>query len=303
MQNWNSGGCIVNLRDLEAFKIVVECGSFSKASEELYIAQPSLSKTIQKLEKMLGYTLLDRTNRILRLTDEGKLLYEKSLVILQEMKDLELELSESHSHIKGHLKIGLPQIIGTFFFPKVAKQFKSNFPDVTMEIVEDGGLEVTKLVEKGEVDVAFVVLPTKSNELEERLIYEGNFVACLPENHRLKENKELTLDQLKHEEWILFDTTFALRQIVLDSCRKVGFVPNIAYSTAQWDLLMSLVYEGLGVAIVPSPLVKMFGQNLNTKEISCQYIPWRIGVIVKKDRYKTNALQAFLYTVNDVYKG
>ncbi|CAM5216625.1 DNA-binding transcriptional LysR family regulator OS=Ureibacillus acetophenoni OX=614649 GN=SAMN05877842_10696 PE=3 SV=1 [Ureibacillus acetophenoni] len=115
----------MNLRDLEAFKTVVECGSFSKASEELYIAQPSLSKTIQKLEKMLGYTLIDRTNRILRLTDEGKLLYEKSLVILQEMKDLELELGESRNQIKGHLKIGLPQIIGTFFFPKVAKQFKS----------------------------------------------------------------------------------------------------------------------------------------------------------------------------------
>jgi len=296
------GGFLVNLRDLEAFKTVVECGSFSKASEELYIAQPSLSKTIQKLEKMLGYTLIDRTNRILRLTDEGKLLYEKSLVILQEMKDLELELGESRNQIKGHLKIGLPQIIGTFFFPKVAKQFKSKFPDVTLEIVEDGGLEVTKLVEKGELDVAFVVLPTKSNEIEESLIYEGHFVACLPENHRLKDANEIRLEQLKDEEWILYDLTFALRQIVLDSCRQEGFVPNIVYSTAQWDLLMSLVHEGLGVALVPNPLIKMFGKSINTKEISSQYIPWKIGIVVKKERYKTNALHAFLDTVKEVYK-
>lgn len=292
----------MNFRDLEAFKTIVECGSFSKASEELFIAQPSLSKTIQKLEQKLEVTLIDRTNRIIRLTDEGKLLYEKALIILQQKVELELALEDMNEHISGHLKIGLPQILGTFFFPKVAKQFTKTYKDVTLEIVEDGGLEVEKLVAKGEVDVAFVVFPAKSNELEVQQIFEGHFVVCLPEHHKLKDAKDISLQQLKDENWVLFDSTFALRQIVLDSCLKEGFVPKVAYSTAQWDLLIALVKEGLAVAMVPSPLAEMFGKNIVVKEISSQYIPWKIGIAVKKDRYKTHALRAFVDMVNEIYK-
>jgi len=292
----------MNFRDLESFKTVVECGSFSRASEELFIAQPSLSKTIQKLEQKLGVTLIDRTNRIIRLTDEGKLLYEKTLIILQQKVELELALGDMNEKISGHLKIGLPQILGTFFFPKVAKQFSSTYKDVTLEIVEEGGLEVEKLVAKGEVDAAFVVLPAKSNELEVQQIYEGHFVVCLPEHHILNDDKEITLQQLKDEDWVLFDSTFALRQIVIDSCKKGGFVPNAVYSTSQWDLLIALVSEGLSVAMVPSPLARMFGKNIAVKEISSQYIPWKIGIAVKKDRYKMHALRAFLETVNELYK-
>ncbi|MGN4709634.1 LysR family transcriptional regulator [Bacillus cereus group sp. MYBK222-1] len=296
----------MNLRDFEVFKTIVECGSFSKASEQLFIAQPSLSKTIQKLEKKLSVTLFERSNRIIRLTDEGQLVYEKAITMLQQMKELKKELEDINEHIneniKGHLKVGLPQIIGTFFFPQVAKAFSKKYTEVTLEIVEEGGLNVEKLVEKGEVDVAFVVIPTQSKELEEQLIFEAPFVACLPKSHVLKEEQQITLAQLQQDDWILFDTTFALSQVVLESCRKENFVPNIAYSTTQWDLLMALVRDELGVAIIPSPLTEMCSQNLCVKEISSQYIPWKIGIVLKENRYKTRALKAFLKIVSDVYK-
>src|SRR5690606_34950306 len=133
--------------------------------------------------------------RIIRLTDEGKLLYEKALIILQQKKELEFALGDMNERISGHLKIGLLQIIGTFFFPKVAKQFSKTYKDVTLEIVEDGGLEIEKLVAKGEVDAAIVVLPAKSNELEVQQIYEGHFVVCLPEHHILRDAKEISLKQ------------------------------------------------------------------------------------------------------------
>lgn len=281
---------------------LAECGSFSKASEKLFIAQPSLSKTIQKLEKKLGVTLFDRSNRIFRLTDEGKLVYEKAITMLQQMKELKIELEDINEHIHGHLKVGLPQIIGTFFFPKMAKAFTKKYKEVTLEIVEEGGLNVEKLVEKGEVDVAFVVIPTQSKELESHLIFEAPFVACLPKSHAFKNEQQIALAQLKQDDWILFDTSFALSQVVLESCRKEHFIPNIAYSTTQWDLLMALVRNELGVAIIPSPLTEMYSQNVCVKQISSQYIPWKIGIVVKKNRYKTRALKAFLKIVSDVYK-
>jgi DNA-binding transcriptional LysR family regulator len=292
----------MNLRDFEVFKTIVECGSFSKASEQLFIAQPSLSKTIQKLEKKLSVTLFERSNRIIRLTDEGQLVYEKAITMLQQMKELKIELDDINEQIHGHLKVGLPQIIGTFFFPKVAKAFKQKYTEVTLEIVEEGGLNVEKLVEKGEVDVAFVVIPTQSKELEEQLIFEAPFVACLPKSHSLKDKQQIALEQLQQDDWILFDPSFALSQVILESCRMEHFVPNIAYSTTQWDLLLALVRDGLGVAIIPSPLTETYSQDLSVKQISSQYISWKIGVVVKKNRYKTRALKSFLKMVSDVYK-
>jgi DNA-binding transcriptional LysR family regulator len=292
----------VNLQDFEVFKTIVESGSFTKASEQLFIAQPSLSKTIQRMEKKLGITLFERSNRIIRLTEEGQLVYEKAIILLQQMKELTIQLEDMNEHIKGHLKVGLPQIIGTFFFPQVVKTFSKEYTEVTLEIVEEGGLSVEKLVEKGEVDVAFVVLPARSNELEEQLIFEAPFVACLPKGHALKDEKQITLAQLQQDDWIMFDTTFALRQVVLESCRKEQFVPTIAYSTKQWDLLMALVREGLGVAIVPRPITEMVAQDLCVKEISSQYIPWKIGIVVKKSPYKTQAQKAFLKIASGVYK-
>jgi DNA-binding transcriptional LysR family regulator len=292
----------MNLRDFEVFKTIVECGSFSKASEQLFIAQPSLSKTIQKLEKKLSVTLFERSNRIIRLTDEGQLVYEKAITMLQQMKELKIELDDINEQIHGHLKVGLPQIIGTFFFPKVAKAFKQKYTEVTLEIVEEGGLNVEKLVEKGEVDVAFVVIPTQCKELEEQLIFEAPFVACLPKSHSLKDKQQIALEQLQQDDWILFDPSFALSQVILESCRMEHFVPNIAYSTTQWDLLLALVRDGLGVAIIPSPLTETYSQDLSVKQISSQYISWKIGVVVKKNRYKTRALKAFLKMVSDVYK-
>ncbi|MEK4229409.1 LysR family transcriptional regulator [Solibacillus sp. FSL H8-0538] len=113
----------MNLRELEVIKIIVECGSFSMASEQLFIAQPALSKTIQRLEKKIGATLFERSNRIVRITNEGQLVYEKAVTMLQQMKELKIELKDMNEHVKGHLKVGLPQIIGTFFFPQVAKAF------------------------------------------------------------------------------------------------------------------------------------------------------------------------------------
>ncbi|MES1035687.1 LysR family transcriptional regulator [Bacillus pumilus] len=291
----------MNIRDFEIFKTIAECGSFSRASEKLFIAQPSLSKTIQKLEKKLGVILFDRSNRIFRLTDEGQLVYEKAVTVLQQMNELQIELEDTDKHVRGYLKIGLPQVIGTFFFSKVAKVFTGKYPDVTLEIVEEGGLHVEKLVEKGEVDAAFVVIPAQSHALEEQLIFEAPFVACLPNNHALKDEQQLSLEQLKEDDWILFDSSFALSQVILESCQKEHFVPKIAYSTTQWDLLMTLVRDELGVAIIPSPLTEMYQEEICVKPISSQYIAWKIGIVVKKDRYKTRALKAFLKNVTDIY--
>ncbi|TRZ39775.1 hypothetical protein CEQ21_02175 [Niallia circulans] len=148
------------------------------------------------------------------------------------MKELKTELEETNDDIKGHLKVGLPQIIGAFSFPQVAKTFKEKYPGVLIEIVEEAGLHVEKLVEKGQIDVGFFVIPEQSKQLE-KLIFKAPFVACLPVDDHLKAGATIALKQLEKDDWVLFDTSFALNHVVLESCRNENFKPNIAYKTTQ----------------------------------------------------------------------
>lgn len=113
----------MQLRSLEIFVTVVEKNGFTKAAENLYVGQPTISKTIRKLEQELNVTLFDRSSKKIQLTDEGKALYQKSKDILGEVYSIPDCLNELSSVIRGEVKVGIPQIIGTIFFPKSLVSF------------------------------------------------------------------------------------------------------------------------------------------------------------------------------------
>ena len=287
----------MNIHDFEIFKVIADCKSFSRASAQLFIAQPSLSKTIQKLERKLGVQLFERSNRIIRLTDEGQLFYEKTNIILQEYEALRFTLADQSTAISGSLTIGVPQIIGTILFAPIASAFCKSYPQVSIRIVEDAGLKIEKAVEQGQVDVGFVIVPTFNNALEEHLLFEAPFVMCLPLQHPLTYAPSIALADLKEDSWIVFDESFALHNIMMESCKKEGFIPKAAFRTTQWDLMATLVEQQLGVAMLPQPLVERFSLPICTKTIHSQHLSWKIGLIVKKERYKSRVLHTFLKSV------
>ncbi|QQK75686.1 LysR family transcriptional regulator [Salicibibacter cibarius] len=291
----------MNFRELEVFRIIAEYKSFTLASEQLYISQPSLSKTIKKLEEKLNAELFDRSNRSLQLTDEGKLLYNKTLIILREVKDLEGKLQNNEGQISGLLRIGIPQILGSFFFPKISKYFKDHYPHVEIVISEEGSLLTEKRVHKGELDAAIAVLPIHNEQLQEQVISDEPFVACLPYNHSLINEKTIQMKQLQDETWIMFDRSFALRKLLEESCYKSNFRPNTLYSTTQWDLLLSLVEAGLGITVIPKPVALKWHGSFIIRDLSDSYISWRVGLITNKKRHQSHALKALVRSIHELY--
>ncbi|RST59272.1 LysR family transcriptional regulator [Siminovitchia terrae] len=219
MIKWNGlGETDMQLRALEVFVTVVEKNGFTRAAEALYVGQPALSKTIQKLEQDLNVTLFDRTSKKIQLTDEGKLLYEKSKEILAKINSIPESLNELSQVISGEVKVGIPQIIGSIFFPQIAYHFMKRYPNVTLTTKEDGGVIIEKLVTQGELDIGFVVLPA-ANTIEAELIYQDKFVVCVSSKHPLAKVQAVRLSELKDEKFILFDKSFALYNLIRNRIR------------------------------------------------------------------------------------
>jgi len=142
----------------------------------LFIAQPSLSKTIKKFETDFNVILLERSSKILRLTDAGNIFYEKSKEVIRLLNYMEAEIRNLSNNITGEISIGMSQIIETIFFSNIAKEYIEKFLQVKLNITEEEGLIIEKLIDEGNLDIGLCILPTSNKELEAQLIFEDNFV-------------------------------------------------------------------------------------------------------------------------------
>lgn len=285
----------MELRDLKSFMEVAEHGSFTKAAEHSYLSQPSLSKAVKKLEEEFHVSLFDRSTRHLHLTDAGKIVYrqgQQAFNMLNELPNLLKELTDAKI---GEIKIGIPPLIGTLFFPYIARIFNGQFPNVKLVLVELGAKLIEQLVEEENIDVGLIVLPADESVFNVHPFIEDEFVLFIHEEHRLAQYTSVALTDLKDEQFIVFTKDFALHEFVIQTCKEAGFTPSISYESSQWDLIVELVASKLGVTILPKTIfIKQNNPVIKTIPLEDPALLWKIGIVTKKDAYHSFAIRKFL---------
>lgn len=284
----------MELRDMKNFIAIVQSGSFTKAAENSFVSQPSLSKSIKRLEERLNIELLERSTRYVRLTDAGKVVYEQSKKVILAVEEVPMLLNDLKQVHSGVIKIGIPPLIGTLFFPTLAREFNEKFPNVHLELTELGAKLIWQLVDNGDVNLGFVVLPTNDNLFDVKPFIEDEFVLFIHRNHPLANEEVISIKQLKHERFITFSEEFTLHDLVKQACTKAGFVPNVVYKSSQWDLIVELVASQLGITILPKSIYEK-QSNADVKTIPLkEELLWKLGIITKKGGYQPFAVKEFL---------
>ncbi len=284
----------LELKDLRYFTEVANYGSFTKAAVNTYISQPTLSKSIKKLESELKVELFERSTRKLMLTDAGEIVYKQALKILGSTDELSRLLDDLMNLPTGEIKIGIPPLIGTLFFPTIAKKFRQLYPEVSLELIELGAKRIEHLVEEGQVDVGMIVLPTDARKFNITPFINEEFMLYTNKSHTLANEKKVNLQQLAEENFILFNREFALHELIINHCKEAGFHPNIAYESSQWDLITELVGAELGITLLPKSIYeKMDSQSIKMIPLASPPM-WELGIITKKDRYQSYAVRALL---------
>ena len=150
----------MNIPSLKAFVAIAETGSFSRAAEQLFITQPAISKRLSSLEDELSEKLCDRFGRQVKLTPAGETLLPYARRILRDVLLSKEALSGLDSEIAGHLSIGTSHHIGLHHLPPVLREFSQNFSKVELDLHFMDSEDACKEVEKGELELAVVTLPT-----------------------------------------------------------------------------------------------------------------------------------------------
>lgn len=181
-------------RELEYIKTVADEKSISSAARKLYIAQPSLSQSLQRIEENLGAKLFNRTPSGLTLTYAGERCYQMACQVLKIYSDFEAEISDINQLKTGRIVMGTTNHLGTVILPEILPEFKENSPSVELEILEDntGNLEAKLLT--GAMDFALLHAPKLAPNplLNYEFLSEDPFVIALAAGHPLIEKAQKT---------------------------------------------------------------------------------------------------------------
>ncbi|VBB09371.1 transcription regulator hth lysr [Lucifera butyrica] len=242
----------MELRELEYFVTVAELKNFTAAAERLHISQPAISKAVHKLEEELGFHLIDRNQKSVFLTEEGTVFFNLARGILKQVAMAKDTMEEYKNLTKGTFRIAVPPILGAYIFPQLFAAFKSKYPFLEMQVLEDGSSTSVNRVKNEEVHVGLVILPPDLLELHLHRITSQKIVVCLPAGHFLSSASALTFEQIKNEPVILYNEGFVLREVILNEYARYKAKPNVVISTNQFQTIKALVSKGVGISFLPA---------------------------------------------------
>lgn len=283
--------------DIKQMQYLIEVArhrSFTRAAEALYITQPTISKTVKGLEDELGVVLFERIGKKIVLTDAGQLIVSKAQQIVAEYQNMAAELDDLRNMKRGHLRIGLPPMVGASFFPSVIGKFHERYPMITIQLFEDGAKKVESNVVEGMLDAGVAVLPTTQEGLASFPFVEERLHLVVPPEHHLSGRDQVHLQELAEDDFVLFRKDFTLHDRIIATCAQLGFQPRIVYESSQWDLISEMVAVGLGITLLPETICREIDDERVRIIPLNPVIPWKLGIVWREDRYLSFATREWI---------
>ena len=258
----------MNTRHLHYFVTLSETGNFTRAARHLHIAQPALSIAIKKLEQQFDLQLFHRNERRVSLTSEGRVLLEHAQRILQQLDDAKLAMAELKGLEKGEVRLGVPSMLGSYYFPEILMAFKSRYPNIKLTMVEAGSHSIRKKLLTGELDLGIISSDQVEKELETEHLLSSEIMAVVGDEHPLSNKKVMTFDDFFAEELVMFKAGYFHREYIDAVCEKYGYEPKYAFETNLLPMILSIVRHDFGISallkivadyengVVPIPFAK-----------------------------------------------
>lgn len=258
-----------NLSSYRIFYTVANTGNISKAAKELYISQPAISKSIQKLEDSVGCKLFSRSSRGVVLTDEGQLLYEHVSEAFDTLTIGEEKLKRSIELGIGHLKIGVSSTLCKYLLLPYLKEFIHQNPHVSISISCQSTNETLQLLEDNKIDIGLIGKPDNLRNIHFDYLeeIEDIFVAAKDYLRNLKARGVPKDSILQNSTLMLLDKNNMTRQYIDDYLQDNQIVIKDSIDISDMDLLIEFARIGVGVACVIRNFVKADLENGTLIEI------------------------------------
>ena len=301
---------------------IYEHGSFSKAAEALYLTQPALSTSVQKVEARIGMPLFDRTHKPLELTDAGRLYIKKYYQIRDLERELEEQLGDISSLQTGSLRIGGTHYFHSVILPPVLSEFIHRYPGVQLELKEAASDVLLEMLYEHDIDLTFNCIEKPKDTFRRQPCFIDTILLCVPSafpvNKQLKDvalSKEdimagkhrhfdvptVSLRSFADTPFILLTEGNDLYTRSIHFFEEAGVKPDVRLKVSQLATSFQLSCSGIGAAFISDYLVNIATEDALFYKIS-ESGTTRVFDLVMSDRhYISGAMQAFSGVFREYY--
>jgi DNA-binding transcriptional LysR family regulator len=238
------------LRQLQVFEAIVRLGSFTRAAEELFLTQPTVSMQIKKLAESMGLPLFEHVGRNVRPTEAGLELYDACRRIFETLANLEMKMADLKGIKRGRLRLGVVTT-AKYFAPEVLGQFCQLYPGIEVALKVSNRDRIIERINANEDDIYIMgQAPTDQLELETFRFAPNPLVVLAPRDHPLVGQKNIPLKRIAEEPLILREPGSGIRDATLKRFEKHGLRPNMRMELGSNEAIKHGIVGGLGLSVL-----------------------------------------------------
>ena len=296
--------------------------SFTKAAQNLYISQPSLSARIKKIEEIIGEPLFDRSTTPLQLTEVGKVYIEAAEEITQIEQRVENYINDLAGLKTGNLAVGASTLFAAYVVPSLITQFNQKFPDVHIQLIEGNTAELEEMLGSNALDFVIDNYHYDSILYNKELYCEENILLAVPKHFAVNEELgmyQLSYKNIKNKNYLnqkypavplgrFADLPFIMLTQGNDTrtrgdrlCRNVGFKPNIVLEFNQQSTAYMASSTQLGATFISDILVSQLPafENLVYYKLDGEEAKRKVFFYYKTHKYKTRVMEDFIRMMHE----
>jgi LysR family hydrogen peroxide-inducible transcriptional activator len=289
----------MDLGQLRYFSKIVEHRSFTRAAEDCFVSQPALSQQIGKLERELGQPLFERQGRTIRLTPAGQMLQTHAEKILHLVEDAKRQITDDGE--TGKILLSAIPTVAPYLLPEILTKAGQQFPKASIVVSEDTTDNLLKRCSNGEIDFGFVAVPAKSKYLTVEPLFEEELLLALPVDHPLCLKEQISIDDVRDEQFVLLGKTHCLLETVESFCNNNNFQPVAGTRIEQLVTIQNLVAMGHGLSFIPKMATEFdMGGRIVYRQMAENTPKRTIAVCWNPYRYQSQLLGNFVKAVREI---
>lgn len=242
----------MELQQLRLFLAAAESKSFTRGAKRAFVSQPALSASIAKLEGELGVRLFTRNKRSVVLTPAGQTLFKRATQIVNECNRARDEL-KNHDQ-QRMLRLGVVNTLSIANIARLIEPYRRENSSLKLQVFDVSSEEMERLAESGRIDLSLTLLPERPENgrhcSHSKRLFSESYRVAMAANHHLSALPSLRLVDLQNEPFVS-RSHCEYRHMLREALKTAGVRLNVAYVTDQDDRALSLVEQGVGIAIVP----------------------------------------------------
>jgi LysR family transcriptional regulator, transcription activator of glutamate synthase operon len=288
----------MELRQLVYAEAVARHRHFTRAAEELHVAQSALSHQIRRLEAELGTELFERTSRRVVPTEAGEAVAARARRVLAEVEGVRGELDELHGLVRGRISIGALLPAGGIEVTTLLARFTQAHPGIEVGLREGTAADMLELIRSDELDAAFsLVYGEPSDELEAMRVSEEQVVVAYTPG-TAPERASVTVRELAELPLATPRSGSAIKRAVDDLFAEAGLKMRLSLESGDPYLIRCLVSDGFGAAVLPASITRREGPPVETRPLR-PAVRLPVNLIWRRGRHQSAAAAAFIDFVRE----